>query len=510
MTPVLSVRNITKRFGTNTANDHVTFDLYPGEVHSLLGENGAGKSTLMNVIYGVYGADEGEIFVNGKRAEIASPKEAIGLGIGMVHQHFMLIPAFTVAENIVLGMKKELRLDMKQVEAQILEASQKYDLHVDPHALVSTLSVGEQQRVEILKVLFRGAKILILDEPTAVLTPQETEELFKILRNLKKDGVSVIFISHKLNEVLSISDRVSILRRGKITNCFDDLSQCDPQVLASAMVGYQVRLGVDKAEQEPGETVLEVRDLRVDDERKRPIIKDFNLSVRAGEIVGLAGVDGNGQSELIKGIAGLMPLSGGKVVLCGQEMNGKPPRAFIDAGLGHIPEDRHRQGLVLSMSVLENLFLETIQDKPYSKAHVLQKKAITEKAKELVEFNDIRTASLDLEAGALSGGNQQKIIVGRILDQEPKLLIAAHPTRGLDIGATEFVHRCILKARERGCAVLLVSTELDEILALSDRVAVIYEGECMGVVPQAQATKNAIGLLMAGVKNKEASGTAAS
>ena len=449
MEPVLRVQNITKRFGLNTANDHITFDLLPGEVHSLLGENGAGKSTLMNVIYGVYGADEGEIYVNGKLAQIASPKEAIELGIGMVHQHFMLIPAFTVAENIVLGMEKALKLDIKAVEKKIAEASQKYDLQVDPHALVSTLSVGQQQRVEILKVLYRGAKILILDEPTAVLTPQETEELFVILRRLKADGVSVIFISHKLNEVLSISDRVSILRRGKITGCFEDLSQCNPQVLASAMVGRQVTLGVEKSEKEPGKVVLSLDNICVSDESKRPVIKNFTLDIRAGEVVGLAGVDGNGQSELLKGITGLLPITGGRITLDGKDMTGKHPRDFIDAGLGHIPEDRHQQGLVLSMSVKENMFLETIQDKPYTKFHVLQKKELEKKAKELAKFYDVRAASLELDVASLSGGNQQKVIVGRVLDENPKLLVAAHPTRGLDIGATEFVHNCILKARER-------------------------------------------------------------
>lgn len=504
MEPVLRVHNITKRFGTNVANDHITFDLYPGEIHSLLGENGAGKSTLMNVIYGVYGADEGEIYLNGKRVDITSPKQAINLGIGMVHQHFMLVPPFTVAENIMLGIQKELRLDIKKAEEKIAEASRKYDLRVDPHAKVSTLSVGQQQRVEILKVLYRGAKILILDEPTAVLTPQETEELFVTLDRLKKDGVSIVFISHKLNEVMSISDRVSILRRGKIAGCIDDLSSCSREDLASAMVGRQVTLGVDKPDQKPGDDVLELDHISVRGEGKQDVVKDFTLKIRAGEIVGLAGVDGNGQSELIKGITGLLPISSGKLILQGQDMTGKPPRAFIDAGVGHIPEDRHKQGLVLSMSVKENLFLETIQDKPYTKAHVLQKKAINDKAKELMEYNDIRAASPEIPAGSLSGGNQQKIIVARVLDQGPKLLIAVHPTRGLDIGATEFVHRCILKAREEGCAVLLVSTELDEILELSDRIAVIYEGECMGIVSDKEATKEGIGLLMAGVRDQKA------
>ncbi|NCE66476.1 ABC transporter ATP-binding protein [Pseudoflavonifractor sp. 524-17] len=500
MEPVLRVQNITKRFGSNVANDHITFDLYPGEIHSLLGENGAGKSTLMNVIYGVYGADEGEIFVNGKQVEITSPKQAIELGIGMVHQHFMLVPPFTVAENIMLGLQKELRLDMKQAEAKIAQASEKYDLRVDPHATVATLSVGQQQRVEILKVLYRGARVLILDEPTAVLTPQETQELFVTLGRLKQDGVSIVFISHKLNEVMSISSRVSILRRGQITGCIEDLTDCNPQVLASAMVGRQVTLGVEKPEQAPGENVLELDHIFVQGADKREVIKDFSLNIRAGEIVGLAGVDGNGQSELVKGVAGLLPVTRGALKLLGQDVTGKSPRALIEAGMGHIPEDRHKQGLVLSMSVKENLFLETIQDKPYTKGHILQKKAVDAKAKELAEFYDIRCASLDVPSGALSGGNQQKIIVGRILEQNPKMLIAVHPTRGLDIGATEFVHKCLLKARSEGCAILLVSTELDEILELSDRVAVIYEGECMGVVQDSEATKEGVGLLMAGVR----------
>ena len=504
MEPVLRVHNITKRFGSNVANDHISFDLYPGEIHALLGENGAGKSTLMNVIYGVYGADEGEIYLNGKPVEISSPKHAIELGIGMVHQHFMLIPAFTVAENIVLGMQRELRLAIKDAEAKIAAASEKYDLRVEPHALVSTLSVGEQQRVEILKVLCRGAKILILDEPTAVLTPQEITELFATLERLKKDGVSIVFISHKLNELMSISDRISILRRGKITGCIEDLANCNPEALASAMVGRQVTLGVEKPEQEAGEVVLELDHLSVCNEAKKEIVKGFSLQIRAGEIVGLVGVDGNGQSELVKGITGLLPAAGGAIRLQGVDMTGKTPREFIDAGVGHIPEDRHKQGLVLSMSVKENLFLETIQDQPYTRRHLLQKKAVQEKAKSLQEFYDIRAASLEVPAGALSGGNQQKIIVGRILEQNPKLLVAVHPTRGLDIGATEFVHKCLLKARAEGCAILLVSTELDEILELSDQIAVIYEGECMGVVRDRDATKEGIGLLMAGVKGVRA------
>ncbi len=503
MEAVLRVQDITKSFGANRANDHVSFDLLPGEIHSLLGENGAGKSTLMNIIYGVYGADEGEIYLNGQLANIHSPKQAIQMGIGMVHQHFMLIPAFTVAENIVLGMQKELRLDIKAAEQKIVEASKKYDLKVNPSALVSSLSVGEQQRVEILKVLFRGARILILDEPTAVLTPQETGELFTTLGHLKKGGVSIVFISHKLNEVMSISDRVSILRRGKIVGTICDMASCNPQILASEMVGRQVTLGVEKTEKEPGDCVLELQNIHVACDKKTEAIKGFSLKIHKGEIMGLAGVDGNGQSEFIKGLTGLLPISSGKMLLNGSDVTRQKPRQLIDAGVGHIPEDRHKQGLVLSMSVRENLFLETIQDKPYTRFHVMQKKAILQKAQQIVDYYDIRTASLELDAGSLSGGNQQKIIVGRILEQNPCLLIAVHPTRGLDIGATEFVHKCILDARERGCAVLLVSTELDEIMELSDQIAIIYEGKSMGVLPQKQATKEEVGLLMAGMPQKD-------
>lgn len=501
MEPVLRVQNITKRFANNLANDHITFDLYPGEIHCLLGENGAGKSTLMNIIYGVYGADEGEIFLKGQPVEINSPRQAIDYGIGMVHQHFMLVPAFTVAENIVLGMQKKLHLNMAQVAQKCMEASEKYDLKIDPGARVCDLSVGEQQRVEILKALYREANILILDEPTAVLTPQETTELFVTLRQLVSDGMSIIFISHKLNEVMAISSRISILRRGKIVKCMDDICTCTAQSLSSDMVGRQVVLGVDKSPREPGRSILELADVSVGN-KKGSIIKNFSLNICEGEIMGLAGVDGNGQSELVRAVTGLLPLSGGKITLDGTDMTGKTPRQFIDEKVGHIPEDRHAQGLVLSMSIKDNLFLETVQDSPYTKMHILQQKEMAKRAAEITARYDVRMASISMDVGGLSGGNQQKVIVGRILEQNPKLLIAVHPTRGLDVGAIEFVHSCLLEARERGCAILLVSTELDEILELSDRIAVIYEGECMGVRAQSEATKDGIGMLMAGMRQE--------
>ena len=500
MEPVLRLRGITKRFAKNVANDHIDFDLMPGEVHTLLGENGAGKSTLMNIVYGVYGADEGEIYLDGKPIEIGSPKQAIDYGIGMVHQHFTLIPTFTVAENIVLGMQKKLHLDMNKVAEENKAASEKYELKIDPWAKVSDLSVGEQQRVEILKALYRGARILILDEPTAVLTPQETDELFVTLRRLVKDGMSIIFISHKLNEVMAISDRVSILRRGQIVKCNDDLTVCTPQSLSSDMVGRQVSMGVDKSDRPFGDVMLELKNLTVGDKQKPDVVRDFSLQIREGEIMGLAGVDGNGQSELVRAITGLLPISGGQIIIGGKDMTGQTPRQFIDERVGHIPEDRHQQGLVLAMSVQENMFLETVQDAPYTKNHILNQKAMAEKAQEIATRYDVRMAGLQMEVGGLSGGNQQKVIVGRILEQSPKLLVAVHPTRGLDVGAIEFVHDCLLKARERGCAILLISTELDEILDVSDTIAVIYEGQCMGITSQKQAVKEAIGLQMAGMK----------
>lgn len=500
MEPVLSLRGITKRFGNNVANDKIDFDLLPGEVHTLLGENGAGKSTLMNIVYGVYGADEGDIFLDGRKIVIDSPKQAIDYGISMVHQHFMLIPTFTVAENIVLGMQKKLHLDIHKVAKKIKSASEKYDLAIDPNARVSDLSVGEQQRVEIIKALYKGARILILDEPTAVLTPQETDELFVTLRNLVKDGISIIFISHKLNEVMAISDRVSILRRGKIVKCNDDLTVCTPQTLSSDMVGRQVNMGVNKTEKQFGNVVLQTKNLTVGDRLKPDVIKNFNMQIRECEIVGLAGVDGNGQSELVKALTGLLPIKDGQIFVNGKDMTGKNPRSFIDEKVGHIPEDRHKQGMVLTMSVKDNMFLETVQDKPYTNNHILNQNAMTTRAQELVDKYDIRLASLNIESSSLSGGNQQKVIVGRILEQNPDLLIAVHPTRGLDVGAIKFVHDCLLEARERGCAILLVSTELDEILEMSDTIAVIYEGECMGITEQKDATKEDIGLQMAGLR----------
>ncbi|MDN5361901.1 MAG: ral nucleoside transport system ATP-binding protein [Moorella sp. (in: firmicutes)] len=497
MKPLLSLRGITKEFPGVLANDQVDLDVYPGEVHALLGENGAGKSTLMNILYGLYGADAGQIFLAGREVTIASPREAIELGIGMVHQHFMLIPALTVSENIILGMGGKVHLNMREAAQKIRAAGEQYGLKVNPEARVATLSVGQQQRVEILKALYRGAKILILDEPTAVLTPQETEELFAILRQLTTSGVTVIFISHKLNEVMAISQRVSVLRRGrKIKTVFT--SETSPEELASLMVGREVNLQLDKHPASPGEPVLEIKDLYVPGEQNLPAVQGISLTVRAGEIFGLAGVDGNGQSELIRAITGLQRVLKGHIRICGQEATNLPPRQLLDLGMAHIPEDRQKQGLILDMKIEENLILEYFSQAPFSRHHFLQAGSIQKLAQKLIQDFDIRTPSCEIPAGNLSGGNQQKIILARSLYRQPRLLIAVHPTRGLDIGAADFIHRTLIAERERGCAILLVSTELDEILRVSDRIGIIYEGRLMGVMDATGADITTIGLLMAG------------
>jgi general nucleoside transport system ATP-binding protein len=498
-TPVLEMRGITKRFPGIVANDAVDFDLFPGEVHALLGENGAGKSTLMNILYGLYTPDEGEIIVKGKPVRMESPSAAIAHGIGMVHQHFMLIPVMTVAENVVLGQEPTrdgLLLDFDKAEQRVGELARSFKFSIDPHALVQNLSVGTQQRVEILKALYRSADILIMDEPTAVLTPPEARELFQILRTLTREGMAVIFISHKLDEVLEISDRITTLRRGKLVDTVPREGATEAG-LARGMVGREVLLRVEKRPSSPGEPVLSVEDLSVLDERGLPAVRDVSFEVRAGEIVGIAGVDGNGQTELIDALTGLRKIESGRVLVGGQDLTGGDARDHIDEGLGHIPEDRQRRGLVLEFSLAENLSLYAYRESPVSRLGWLSPRRMIERARGLLSSYDVRGGGPQTRAGALSGGNQQKVVIAREVERDPKVLVAAQPTRGLDVGAIEFVHRRLIEERDEGRAILLVSFELEEVLSLSDRILVVYEGEIVGEFPPT-ATQEELGLAMVG------------
>ena len=476
---VLELRGITKQFPGVLANDHVDFDLQRGEVHALLGENGAGKSTLMSILYGLYHPDEGEILIDGKPVKMDTPREAIERGIGMVHQHFMLIPVMTVAENIVLAeepTKAGVVLDLATARRRVLELARQFNFAIDPDARIQNISVGQQQRVEILKALYRRADILILDEPTAVLTPQEANELFAILKGLVREGMSIIFISHKLNEVLEIADRVTVLRRGKKIETLPAAGATE-QSLASLMVGREVLLRVEKRPAEPGETLLEVEDLHVLDDRELPAVRGVSMTVRAGEILGIAGVDGNGQSELIEALTGLRAVQSGRFAVGGIELTGASTNHILDTRVGHIPEDRQRRGLVLEFSLAENIGLHDFDKSPNSRFGWLKPGKLIDRAKRLLKEFDVRGGGPQTLARALSGGNQQKVVVAREVDGDPNLLIAAQPTRGLDVGAIEFVHRRLLDERDEGRAVLLVSLELDEILSLSDRILVMYEGE---------------------------------
>jgi general nucleoside transport system ATP-binding protein len=479
--PVLEMRGVRKEFPGVVANDDVDLDVLPGEVHALLGENGAGKSTLMNILYGLYRADAGEIMLRGKPVSFGSARDAIQAGIGMVHQHFMLIPVMTVAENIVLGMepRKGLLLDERGAEQRVSELSERFGLAVNPSALVSEITVGQEQRVEILKALYRGADLLILDEPTAVLTPQEAGELFEIIRSLRADGKSIIFISHKLNEVLAIADRITVLRRGKKIETVLREGATEPS-LARAMVGRDVLLRVDKTAAQPGDVLLSVRDLHVVDERGIAKVRGVSFDVRAGEIVGIAGVDGNGQTELIDALTGLQKVESGKVTVAGHALSSANARAALDAGLGHIPEDRQRRGLVLEFSIAENIALHDYAKPPDAKWGWISPKRMTARAKELIGEFDVRGGGPLTRAGALSGGNQQKLVAAREIARDPSVLLAAQPTRGLDVGAIEYLHRRLVAERDEGRAILLVSLELDEILSLSDRILVLYEGEIVG------------------------------
>jgi ABC-type uncharacterized transport system ATPase subunit len=501
--PLLELKGITKRFPGVVANDGVDFDLRKGEVHALLGENGAGKSTLMNILYGLYHPDEGELRLNGKPLRIGSPREAIDAGIGMVHQHFMLIPVMTVAENIVLAAEptKGPFLDERAAEARVRDLSERFGLAVRPDAYIESISVGMQQRVEILKALYRGADILILDEPTGVLTPQEARELFDIVNSLKAEGKSIIFITHKLNEVLEIADRITVLRRGKTIETVPREGATE-ESLARLMVGRDVVLSVDKTPGEPAEVLLSVEDLQVDDERGLQAVNGVSFEVRAGEIVGIAGVDGNGQSELIDAIAGLRKAKNGRIVVVGEDLTRESPRTLLDAGLGHIPEDRQRRGLVLEFNLAENLALHDYREEPGSKWGYLFPKQLIARARKLLTEFDVRGGGPLTPASSLSGGNQQKVIIAREVSRDPRVLVAAQPTRGLDVGAIEFVHRRLVEERDEGRAILLVSFELDEILSLSDRILVLYEGEIVAEFTP-DVTEEEIGFAMLGGKREK-------
>ena len=504
MTLVLQVRDITKRFPGVLANDRVSFTLEKGEIHAFLGENGAGKSTLMNVLYGLYSQDEGEILINGQQVEISEPSDAIAQGIGMVHQHFQLVATLTVTENMMLGAEvtRGAFLDRRKAGGQVRALSEQYGLQVDPDALVGTLPVGVQQRVEILKMLYRQADILILDEPTAVLTPQEADELFVVMKGLVATGKSIIFITHKLKEVLAVADRITVLRAGRVAGTTTP-SESDELQLAAMMVGRQVTLTVEKESAQLGATVLQVQDLHALDNRFQEAMRGVSLDVHAGEILGVAGVQGNGQTELVEVITGLRHATGGRVILLGQDVTNRSPRTVTETGVAHIPEDRQRDGLVLSYPILDNMILNTYYLPPFARGVLVDESAIVANAEKLVETFDVRTPSIFLPASNLSGGNQQKVIVARELSRPVKLLVAAQPTRGLDVGSIEFIHGEIIKMRDQGAAVLLVSAELDEIMALSDRIAVMFGGRVVAVVDQERATREELGLLMAGSQVEE-------
>ena len=506
MTTVLELRGITKTFPGVLANDNVNLSLEQGEIHALLGENGAGKTTLMNILYGLHKPDKGEILVQGQVVDIQDPNHAIAHGIGMVHQHFMLIPVMTVTENVMLGVeptRNGIFLDEAKVAKHIREISEQYGLEVDPDAYIKDLPVGIQQRVEIIKVLYRQANILILDEPTAVLTPQEVEGLFKILQTLIDAGKSIIFITHKLKEVMAVADRITVLRLGQTVGTVSP-KEVTPEKLATMMVGREVNLVVQKKIAQPKEIALEVKNLFVRDDRKNMVVNGVTFDVRKGEVLGVAGVQGNGQTELVYALTGLLPAESGELILLGKPVHHTSPRTIIERGVAHIPEDRQKHGLLLSFPLSDNFVLCNYYLPPFAKGISLQKNLIIENGEKLIKQFDVRTPSVFVNASTLSGGNQQKVIIGREFSRPIELLIASQPTRGLDVGSIEYIHNRIIEKRDEGTAILLVSSELDEIMALSDRIAVMYRGQIVEIVDAKTTSKEYLGLLMAGIKPADA------
>ncbi|TCZ75620.1 ABC transporter ATP-binding protein [Paenibacillus albiflavus] len=505
---VVEMRGITKRFPGIIANDSISFKVRKGEIHSLLGENGAGKSTLMNILFGLYQPDEGEIYINEQQVNITDPSIAINLGIGMIHQHFMLVEPYTVVENIILGAEpvNGLTINYRKARQKVMELSEKYGLHVEPDQLISDISVGMQQRVEILKTLYRGAEILIFDEPTAVLTPQEIEDLIHIMHNLVNEGKTIILITHKLKEIMAVSDNVTIIRRGKVIDSVAT-SETTTDELAAKMVGRKVSFSVDKKDAEVGDAILQVSNVVAKDNRGIPALKGISFEVKSGEILGLAGVDGNGQRELIEVLTGLRKLESGEVKLRGESITHAKPRQISEDKVAYIPEDRQKRGLVLDFSVAENMVLKDYYKQPFSHKGFLNYDKINEHSKKLIAEYDVRTPDELTAARALSGGNQQKVIIAREVDSDPDLLIATQPTRGLDVGAIEFIHKKLIEQRDKGKAVLLYSLELDEIMNLSDRIAVIYEGKIVGILDPKETTEQEIGLMMAGSNSQGTGGT---